>query len=167
MYIEEEHKQMLYYVSFGQFNKKIGLTIKTLKWSRSQGKLKKYWRQHKVDILPSWRFEHPGSRPWAWWLFDAPEALRHRLGGQGTADHQVFSKAEEIFFGVHVSYIQDDDLDAYKSVGEILPPFTQPFDHENAPQWESEASYLQRHGLLTIEEERRLKPVDFMPIRIL
>ena len=166
MNIEDEQKQMLYYLSFGQFNKKIGLTIKTLKWSNNQGKLKKHWRQHKEDILSIWRLEHPGSRPWAWWLFDAPETLRHRLGGQGTADHEVFSKAEEIFFGVHVSYIQDDDFKAYMSLGETLPPYAQPFDPDNAPQWESEASYLQRHGLLTTDEECKLSPVDFKPIRI-
>ena len=164
--IEDELRQMLYYLRFGQFNKKIGLTIKTLKWSNNQGKLKKHWRLNKADILTKWRLEHPGSRPWAWWLFDAPETLRHRIGGQGTVDHEVFLKTEDILFGVHVSYIIDDDFEVYQNTGETLPRFTQPFDPENAPLWESEASYLQRHGLLTIEEECRLTPVDFKPIRI-
>jgi hypothetical protein len=31
------------------------------------------WRSHAADVM---RLVHPGSRPWAWWEYDAPEPAR-------------------------------------------------------------------------------------------
>lgn len=30
------------------------------------------WETHREEMLAKWIAEHPGSRPFAWWLFDAP-----------------------------------------------------------------------------------------------
>jgi hypothetical protein len=30
------------------------------------------WQRHKEKILSTWIVEHPGTRPFAWWQFDAP-----------------------------------------------------------------------------------------------
>ena len=39
------------------------------------------WRVLREELLPKWRYEHPGSMPWAWWRFDAPER-RRRIDGK-------------------------------------------------------------------------------------
>jgi hypothetical protein len=33
------------------------------------------WRSHSTELM---RLVHPGSRPWAWWEYDAPEPARPR-----------------------------------------------------------------------------------------
>jgi len=55
------------------------------------------WNVVRGDELPRWIKERPGTRPYAWWCFDAPE---------------------------------------------------------RRPDGESEAAYLERHGLLTAGERR-------------
>jgi hypothetical protein len=37
---------------------------------------------------------------------------------------------------------------------------------DNPPLYESEATYLKRHGLLAETEEKHLKPTDFVPERV-
>lgn len=32
------------------------------------------WREHGEAILTAWIAARPGSRPWAWWRYSAPEA---------------------------------------------------------------------------------------------
>lgn len=31
------------------------------------------WEQQRDTLLAAWVQERPGTRPWAWWCFDAPE----------------------------------------------------------------------------------------------
>jgi hypothetical protein len=33
------------------------------------------WRSHRAEVM---RLVQPGSRPWAWWEYDAPEPARPR-----------------------------------------------------------------------------------------
>ena len=33
------------------------------------------WQEHQEDVLP---LVDPGSRPWAWWRYDAPEPVLPR-----------------------------------------------------------------------------------------
>ena len=35
--------------------------------------IKSAWADLGSDIMARWIVEHPGTRPWAWWQFDAPE----------------------------------------------------------------------------------------------
>ena len=37
------------------------------------------WKQLSGGLTATWLLEHPGTRPYAWWLFDAPEP---RLEGE-------------------------------------------------------------------------------------
>ena len=37
-----------------------------------EDKLRLYWEELKGDILQSWRRQFPGTRPYAWWKYDAP-----------------------------------------------------------------------------------------------
>lgn len=34
------------------------------------------WEELGEDVLANWIAEKPGTRPWGWWLFDAPQRLR-------------------------------------------------------------------------------------------
>jgi hypothetical protein len=34
---------------------------------------KALWEEKRTDILTDWIKTRPGSRPWAWWVYDAPE----------------------------------------------------------------------------------------------
>ena len=35
-----------------------------------------YWRACRDEVVAGWIRKHAGSRPFAWWRFDAPEPLR-------------------------------------------------------------------------------------------
>lgn len=42
------------------------------------------WEQLRDALLKEWTSAHPGSRPWAWWRWDAPEPRRLlSAGGPG------------------------------------------------------------------------------------
>jgi hypothetical protein len=40
------------------------------------------WNAVKGELLPRWRREHPGTRPWGWWQWDSPEPRRLVDAGQ-------------------------------------------------------------------------------------
>jgi hypothetical protein len=44
--------------------------------------LEAHWRIQRDDVLAWWIKRHPGTRPWCWWRFDAPED-RRQIGGTG------------------------------------------------------------------------------------
>lgn len=118
------------------------------------------WAEIRDDELAAWIDEHPGRRPWGWWRFDAPReplalavdriwrddertiAHRRRIGGSGTPEPSalIFS------FGIPECWIE--------------------IDLSDPPRFESEATYLQRHRLLTPGERRRLTAEDFKPTKI-
>lgn len=41
--------------------------------------MREAWEALRDELLQEWIAEKPGSRPWAWWTFDAPER-RRRIG---------------------------------------------------------------------------------------
>lgn len=41
--------------------------------------MREAWEALRGELLPKWIAEHPGTRPYAWWVFDAPER-RRRIG---------------------------------------------------------------------------------------
>src|SRR5262245_25666510 len=34
------------------------------------------WREHGPTLLETWMAQHPGSRPWGWWKWNAPGPRR-------------------------------------------------------------------------------------------
>src|SRR5262245_29223305 len=44
------------------------------------------WRAWGEELTQAWIDTRPGSRPWGWWRFDAPEA-RHVIEGAGRVIH--------------------------------------------------------------------------------
>ena len=103
------------------------------------------WFAHREELLQAWTADPPdqdhrgdlgqpllggaGSRPWAWWRYEAPES-RRQVGGEGTPlDDTLFD------FGI--------------------PRQWQALDGDDPPRFEDEAAYLERNGLLTDDEQGR------------
>lgn len=130
------------------------------------------WREHRDAILASWIAERPGTRPAQWWRFDAPawppdeqparwrnayfssalRAPRLRVGGVGTATHDALNYRPEYDHGIPELWLTAEDVALYAALGPFPYDALNPFD---PPAFEAQAAYLQRHGLLTPDEERR------------
>ena len=120
------------------------------------------WREHGGDFLPEFILKNPGKRPLPWWQWDAPrhdtgtgayfEPLpipRQRIGGKG-----------ETTWEKHPAVVPSYDRG--------LPTGWNSIDENDPPCFESEASYLDRHGLLTVVEIRHIEkhPELLKPIKI-
>ena len=117
----------------------------------------KLWELHRDQILSEWAAKYPGTRPFAWWEFDAPRqpigtypgcyfdgglpAPRLKLKGAGTPNHEALNYVPSFCFGLPAT--------GYEAL-----------DPNDPPVYESEATYLKRHGLLIEGEEER---ADFTP----
>jgi hypothetical protein len=132
------------------------------------------WQEHGDDLLAEWIADHPGTRPWAWWRFDAPEP-RHRLGGVGTPSFEVLAHAPEYDHGLPTQWVTVWDVEYYtgravdvhgKAIGQEFRGRRfagQAIDPDDPPRYESEAAYLDRHGLLSAEERAELSADAFEP----
>jgi hypothetical protein len=128
--------------------------------------LEALWAAHREHVLAAWIRQRPGTRPYAWWVFDAPRAdepwpwwrertcdPRQRVGGTGQAWRDR----------------PRDPHGAYFDPGAFgLPTTWEPesFDPSDPPLFESEAAYLERHALLAAGERRRLGPDAFTPVAL-
>jgi hypothetical protein len=62
---------------------------------------------------------------------------------------------------VQVKFIIDEDVRHHVEQGEDFAGVA--IDENDSPRYESQAAYLERHGLLTPAERRRLTEKDFAP----
>lgn len=90
------------------------------------------WSLAREGVMASWIADQPGTRPFAFWLLEAPEPRRHVRGcgrpdPEGTYPHDLARRRG-------------------------ILPFTD-VDPNDPPFVESEAAYLRRHGLLTAGED--------------
>ena len=124
--------------------------------------LRDLWERCRDLVLDKWVRTRPGTRPSLWWRFDAPRepagthpgyfydgALpqpRKRLGGTGTPAHEVLAYVPSTRYGI--------------------PSEWKDIDHSDPPVYESEAAYLERHGLLLPGERRMLRKADFEPVKV-
>jgi hypothetical protein len=106
--------------------------------------LHREWKRWREPLLAEWIARRPGTRPWAWWRYDAPEPERRRLGGKG------IEMCEQ-----YLGYTRAFDFG--------IPRYWHQIDPAQPPLYESEAAYLQRHNLLTPSEARELTADDFQP----
>jgi hypothetical protein len=94
---------------------------------RVRAALREVWREVADDLLDQWIAERPGTRPYGWWLFDAPrwrpedrpewchdvpEGIvrwiaepRRRVGGIGTPAHEVLNILAEFAFGMPIIWV--------------------------------------------------------------
>jgi hypothetical protein len=112
--------------------------------------MRKAWELMRADLLAKWIREKPGTRPYAWWKFDAPERrqrtdnvvhpfddrVRRRHVEEVGRKNPVFRRvAYELFYGKPRCLCVKDDFTA---------------------QYESETTYLYRLNLLTDAERKEL-----------
>ena len=84
------------------------------------------WETHRRTIMRDWLKHRPLTRPWGWWRWDAPEPRRCWKNGTPTT---------------------------YR--GELHKGCPRMLDATNRDiQWETEAMYLERLGLVTASEAR-------------
>ena len=114
------------------------------RWDELQEPVRLLWNERREAILPAWIRDHPGTRPYAWWAYDAPRwddgdpwharyaEPRRRIGEAHTSHHAVSKYPLSSSFGVPNQ------------------------SADSTSMFESEAEYLARHGLLTDFERRRL-----------
>lgn len=147
--------------------------------------LEEAWESSRGMILPTWIRERPGTRPWAWWAFDAPRwddpwpgtywhgtfaIPRERVGGTGTPKWEALRYVPAFERGLPASWITRGDLEHYARHGDGLRNRLHPdrpveaFDPDDPPLFESEASYLRRLGLLAAGEAAALSEEDFEPV---
>jgi hypothetical protein len=88
------------------------------------------WKSYRHEVMEWWIEQKPCSRPARFWEFELSEP-RKRLGGTGEPD-------------VSTDYKKG------------IPSDWEAIDPEDPPTFESEAAYLERHGLLTKSEKQWL-----------
>jgi hypothetical protein len=95
------------------------------------------WELHCDAILSAWIARHPGKRPWGWWMFEATEPRRCVVGVE-----LLMPTREPSDWG----WVWRRDFGR--------PAFLQcrPRGHLGLPAVESQAAYLDRLGLLGVEE---------------
>jgi hypothetical protein len=136
--------------------------------------IRKVWEKHRRRILANWIKTHPGTRPWPWWDFDAPEP-RKRLGGIGTVAWEVLNYRPSYHLGIPNKWV-DDFAEAYYNGrardihGKIIEckykegNFSgKAINWNDPPTYESQTAYLKHHNLILKTEQNRLKPSDFEP----
>jgi hypothetical protein len=140
----------------------------------------KVWRENGKFIVKDWIKTAPGTRPYGFWEFEAPEQ-RKRLGGVGDPEWEHLSGAEIYDKGIPAKWVDAWDVDYYN--GRARTVDGKPFKYELAtykegdftgkaidpkapPVYESEATYLTRLGLLLPGEAGRLTKKDFDPVTV-
>jgi hypothetical protein len=127
-------------------------------------KTSELWAQFGADVLAWWIKENPGTRPWCWWQYSAPE-LRGRVGGTGT------TKREAVGWEVYApDYGLPDSEDWMMAKDKSWLPYSKcdfhAFDPADPPTYESQAAYLKRLGLFEPGEESRLRRNAFDPVEV-
>jgi hypothetical protein len=148
------------------------------------------WAEHADRIIDEHVAEFPGTRPYRWWQYDAPRIAvgaspdcfwdgklpepRIRIGGVGTPRHECLGYVPDFSYGLPTTWISQRDVEYYTGSardvqGNLInpkPPGTfkgVAIDPDDPPTYESQAAYLERHGLYLPGERRRLTKRDFEP----
>ncbi|MBN2559398.1 MAG: hypothetical protein JXQ75_00510 [Phycisphaerae bacterium] len=109
------------------------------------------WETLRAELLPKWIAAHPGTRPYAWWVFDAPERRRRTDGRPHPFDNiERNTKVNDW----RQKYTDVADREAYK-LWFGKPGCLMVLDDFHAV-YEAEAEYLDRHGLPTEDERAAL-----------
>lgn len=116
----------------------------------AENELCNLWEICRDDILAAHVMAFPGTRPRAWWIYDSPEP-RRRLGGVGEPHFDDRSGRT----GLPTCW-DDAEIVRYHGYGIAVDP-------NDPPTYEAQAEYLKRHGLLTRDEQRRLRAEDYLP----
>jgi hypothetical protein len=113
------------------------------------------WENNRDAVLAYYAEHYPGHRPPLWWDYSAPRQaqcsgyrslpdLRRHISGSGQPEWEKYNYSRDHELGIPSKWIDVDPDD---------PPF-----------FESQPSYLKRHGLLGKDEAQRLRRSDFAPV---
>ena len=91
---------------------------------------RRLWEAHREKVLKVWLRRRDGTRPPAWWAYDAP-GLREQIGGRGIR-------------------VPDDPRHANG-----IPTGWRWIDPSDPPSFEAQCVFLERHGLLFPGEARK------------
>lgn len=129
-------------------------------------RIKAAWQQIGDTVTRDFIKQHPCTRPWGWWHFDAPRwddsfgdcwyhgALpepRLRIGGSGRPSFESMGDVPSFSFGLPDSWPKQIDVECGLAKKRDVP------DPDDPPIFESQASFLRRHDLLTSAEKGWLK----------
>lgn len=127
---------------------------------------RKLWQAGGELVVMDWIARYPGSRPSWWWYFSAPrmsqdEIARRGWGGVTQTEH--LCDLRQRIGGTGIPDYEAPDLRILPRLRCGIPVRHFGVDPADPPQYESQASYLRRHGLLTADEAARLTRRDFAP----
>lgn len=125
------------------------------------------WLQYRDRLLAEWIRLHPGSRPWAWWEFDAPEE-RERVGGQGKRFSEYFNVTPHLSYGIpSEGWVSRSTV---KNQGGWVKGkrlrYSDAIDPADPPTFEGEAAYLARFQLFVEGERPRAPKQLFSPVHV-
>ena len=119
--------------------------------------LRELWGRARGEVITGWLRDHPGTRPAVWWRLDAPRQLLGTHGGCFFDGKLQQPRKQLSGAGCDASAISAY-MPSYKSG---LPKCWAGREEGDPPVFESQAAYLQRHGLLTPHEVRVLAAGDY------
>lgn len=147
--------------------------------------LRDAWELLRAEILARWVADRAGTRPTAWWTWDAPRTPdgkavpRRRLGGTGTPAHECLANGPAFAQGIPVDWVSPWMVAYYNGLAvdvEGVPigleyheghfPYDA-IDPGDPPMFESEYDYLERHGLLLPGERARCNTAVRAPEAVL
>lgn len=144
-YTEDEIRMLLKGYDF--FGGTFGTTRRHGPWQTPA--MKAAWEHLRSELLPEYIRNHPGQRPYSWWLYEAPERRQRVDGVQHPFDDRVRKKRIEEVAKHNPAF----PVTAYELQFGI-PRCVMPGDI--GAEYESETAYLIRLNLLTPEERKEL-----------
>ena len=111
--------------------------------------MRQAWGDLGDEILEAWIVEHPGTRPAAWWAFDAP-GRRERTDGRAHPFDDPLRRGQVATWRKKYGETSAERL-CTLSFG--CPAMFINLDDSRA-EYESEGAFLRRHNLLTTTEQR-------------
>jgi len=194
---QEVEAWMVYFLIYGEIPEDDPEIDKFLAWEiKSHANIQcRFWSEISARILKEFIKDHPCTRPWAWWQYDAPRwdrkfdasfdgALaepRRRIGGTGDPAFQHLAVVPHFDFGIPSTFINEFQETYYNGRaldihGAVIDTSYKDgdfqgkaIDSDDPPVYESQANYLKRHGLLTEFEKQHVKkhPALLKPEKIL
>ena len=109
-------------------------------------RMREDWETHREEMLAKWIAERPGSRPWAWWTFDAPTRRETSDGSVHPFDRPTRRELCEKWHAQYPAMRYDLRFwDLYYGRPAIIVG-------EGMVHYESQRAYLARHNSLTSDE---------------
>jgi hypothetical protein len=138
------------------------------------GRRPRFWWHFTAPRISQAEFEKHPQWTGAWFVARLCEP-RSRLGGIGTPIYEVLSYVPEFEYGIPAHWVSEWEERYYSGRAKDIHGNLfgaelherdfrgRAIDPADPPRFESQAVYLERHGLLFPDEKRRLKPMDFQP----